>query len=67
MDTEGQRPMASELDFQIAAQHRQAELLGEAALRRLTRTDTNRRDEPLPSGRRLQTLLRRIAGAPTFA
>lgn len=59
--------MATELDFQIAAQHRQTELLGEAAFRRLTRAEPTRRDDPLPSGRRLQTLLRRIAGAPTFA
>jgi hypothetical protein len=59
--------MASELDFQVAAQHRQAELLGEAALRRLTRIDSTRREDPLPSGRRLQALLRRIAGVPTFA
>lgn len=59
--------MASEFDIQIAGRHRQAELLGEAALRRLTRSETARREDPLPSGRRLQTLLRRIAGAPTFA
>jgi len=59
--------MASEFDFQMAAQHRQAELLAEASARRMTRTADVRREEALPSGRRLQTLLRRIAGAPTFA
>ena len=59
--------MASEFDLQMAARHRQAELLGEASFRRLTRTDPVGLDEPSPSRRRLQTLLRRIAGAPTFA
>jgi hypothetical protein len=59
--------MATEFDFQIHAQHHQADLLAEAAARRLTRTVSVRRDDPAPAGRRLQTLLRRIAGAPTFA
>lgn len=59
--------MTTEFDFQINAQHHQADLLAEAAARRLTRTVSVRRDDPAPSGRRLQTILRRIAGAPTFA
>jgi hypothetical protein len=59
--------MATEFDFQINAQHHQADLLAEAAARRLTRTISVRQDEPAPAGRRLQTLLRRLAGAPTFA
>ncbi len=59
--------MASEFDFQVSAQHHQAQLLAEAAERRLTRTAHVRHDEPLPAGRRLQTLLRRIAGAPSVA
>jgi hypothetical protein len=59
--------MASELDILTAARHHQADLLEEAALRRLLRTAEPRRDEPAPTGRRLQTLLRRIAGAPSFA
>ena len=59
--------MKSELDWLITTEYRQSELLREAALRRLTRTDSLPREEPLPSGRRLRTLLRRIAGAPTFA
>jgi hypothetical protein len=59
--------MASESDFQINAQHRQNELLAEAAARRLTRITEIRRETPETTGRRLQTLLRRLAGAPTFA
>jgi hypothetical protein len=59
--------MASEFDLQMAAQHHQNELLAEANARRLARTTELRRDEPAPAGRRLQTLLRRLAGAPTFA
>lgn len=59
--------MFSEIDFQIAAQDRQASLLAEASTRRATRIGQDRPSEPLPTGRRLQTLLRRLAGAPTFA
>ena len=59
--------MATEYDFQITAQNHQADLLAEAAARRMTRTVSVRRDDAAPTGRRLQTLLRRIAGAPTFA
>ena len=59
--------MFSEIDFQTAAQARQADLLIEAATRRLLRTSETRIDEPAAAGRRLQALLRRLAGAPTFA
>jgi hypothetical protein len=59
--------MTAEFDFQIAARHHQADLLAEAAARRLTRSRALRRDDPLPAGRQLQTLLRRLAGAPAFA
>jgi hypothetical protein len=59
--------MFSEIDFQIAAQDRQATLLAEATTRRLTRNSQDRPNEPLQTSGRLQTLLRRIAGAPTFA
>jgi hypothetical protein len=59
--------MASEFDLQFNAQHHQNELLAEAHARRLTRTTEIRRDDNAPASRRLQTLLRRIAGAPTFA
>ena len=58
--------MAFEHDFQIAAEYHQAELLAEAAARRMNRTET-RREDPLPATNRLQSLLRRIAGAPTYA
>jgi hypothetical protein len=61
------RQMASEFDLQSAAQYHQTELLAEAASRRLTRTSELRREDPIPTARRLQTLLRRLAGAPTFA
>ena len=74
-ETEGNTPMASEFDFlQVGARLRQNELLAEAAARRLARTADVRREDLPPAGRRLQTLLRglqtllrRIAGAPTFA
>jgi hypothetical protein len=59
--------MFSEIDFQIAAQDRQATLLAEATHRRMTRVSHERAAEPAPTTGRLQTLLRRIAGAPTFA
>jgi hypothetical protein len=58
--------MTAEFDLQMAAQHHQNELLAEAHARRLTRTAELRREEPR-TGRRLQTLLRRLAGAPSFA
>ena len=59
--------MAAEFDLQMAAQRHQTELLAEASARRLLRTTELRRDEPVPTGRRLQALLRRLAGAPSFA
>jgi hypothetical protein len=59
--------MFSEIDFQTAAQDRQATLLAEATNRRLTRGSPERAADPVPTTGRLQTLLRRIAGAPTFA
>lgn len=59
--------MFSEIDFQTAAQDRQATLLAEASARRIARASQERPGEPIPSGHRLQTLLRRLAGAPTFA
>lgn len=59
--------MFSEIDFQITAQDRQATLLAEASARRMTRASQDRPNDPAPTSRRLQTLLRRIAGAPTFA
>ena len=59
--------MAAEFDLQMAAQHHQNDLLAEAQARRLMRTAEVRRDEPAPTGRRLQTLLRRLAGTPSFA
>ncbi len=58
--------MFSEIDFQVNAQHRQATLLAEAS-RRPTRVSHEPTNEPQPTATRLQTLLRRIAGAPTFA
>jgi len=59
--------MAAEFDLQMAAQHHQIELLTEASARRRIRTTELRRDEHMPTGRRLQALLRRLAGAPSFA
>lgn len=59
--------MFSEIDFQTAAQDRQATLLAEATNRRLTRASQGRPNEPQQTSSRLQTLLRRVAGAPTFA
>lgn len=59
--------MAAEFDLQMAARHHQNELLAEAQARRLGRTTDLRRGEPAPTRRRLQTLLRRLAGAPSFA
>jgi len=59
--------MFSEIDFQTTAQDHQATLLAEASARRMSRVSQERPSEPFPTTRRLQTLLRRIAGAPTFA
>jgi len=65
--TRKEPPVAAEYDLQISAQHHQAEMLAEAASRRLLRTSAPSPDQAVPVGRRLQTLLRRLAGAPTFA
>ncbi len=59
--------MFSEIDFQTTAQDRQATLLAEASDRRMARVSVERPSEPVQATNRLQTLLRRIAGAPTFA
>ena len=59
--------MASEFEFQVHAQYRQDELLTETATRRLLRTSTHRDESVQPMNIRFKTLLRRLAGAPTFA
>lgn len=59
--------MGTELDIVTAARTHQGELLAEAATRRLLRSVTPRAEAPNQPGRRIQTLLRRLAGAPTFA
>ncbi len=59
--------MAAEYDLQINAQHHQSELLAEATARRLLRTTAPEPQDPIPVGRRLQALLRRLAGSPGFA
>lgn len=59
--------MSSEIDFQTTAQDRQATLLAEASDRRMVRASQDRPSERIQATSRLQTLLRRIAGAPTFA
>jgi hypothetical protein len=59
--------MTAEFDIQMAAQHHQNELLAEADARRLTRMTELRREKQARTGRRLQTLLRRLAGTPSVA
>jgi len=59
--------MFSEIDFQTEAQHRQATLLAEASSRRMARVSREEPSQPQPTTNRLQTLIRRIAGAPTVA
>jgi hypothetical protein len=59
--------MTAEFDIQMAAQHHQNELLAEADARRLTHMAGLRREAQPRIGRRLQTLLRRLAGAPAVA
>ena len=60
--------MTAEINILIAAQDHQAELLAEADARRLTRTiDSNTEGTNQPAKRRLGILLRRLAGAPSFA
>ena len=59
--------MASEQDILTSARQHRDLLLDEAATRRLLRSSRPIQDDVAPNGRRLQLLLRRIAGAPTFA
>ncbi len=60
--------MTAEINILIAAQDHQTELLAEAEARRLTRTiDSNAEGANQPAKRRLGILLRRLAGAPSFA
>ena len=60
--------MIAEINILIAAQDHQADLLAEADARRLIRSTELQDDGPLqPTKRRLTILLRRLAGAPTFA
>ncbi|MDF2733941.1 MAG: hypothetical protein K0S97_564 [Chloroflexota bacterium] len=60
--------MSAEINILIAAQDHQADLLAEADARRLARSTDLHDDGPLqPTKRRLAIILRRLAGAPTFA
>lgn len=60
--------MTAEIDILIAAHDHQAELLAEADARRLLRTsDLYASGSQRPARRRLTILLRRLAGAPSFA
>jgi hypothetical protein len=59
--------MTSEFEMQITARIHQDELLEEAATRRLLRTSEHRDEFDRPVNIRIKTLLRRLAGAPTFA
>ena len=60
--------MTSEINILIAAQDHHAELLAEADARRLARASNVHADASHPPARRrLTILLRRLAGAPTFA
>lgn len=60
--------MTAEINLLIAARDHQADLLAEAEARRLTRrTQSPTTGSQSRTNRRLNTLLRRIAGAPTFA
>ncbi len=60
--------MTAEINLLIAAQDHQTELLAEAEARRLIRrTDSPTTASQPATKQRLNTLLRRLAGAPTFA
>jgi hypothetical protein len=60
--------MTSEITILTASHDHQAELLAEAEARRLTRSiDSNAEGTNQPAKRRLGILLRRLAGAPSFA
>lgn len=60
--------MTAEINILIAAQDHQTELLAEADARRLIRRTDSPTSGPQPAAKqRLNTLLRRLAGAPSFA
>ena len=60
--------MSAEINILIAAQDHQADLLAEADARSLLRTTHPHGAGTIqPAKRRLTILLRRLAGAPTFA
>lgn len=60
--------MTAEISIAIAAQGHQAGLLAEADARRLLRSTDLHAGGPIqPAKRRLTILLRRLAGAPSFA
>ena len=59
--------MAAEIDNITAARYHQEELLAEAALRQLLKASRPARSKPARNGNRVRALLRRIAGAPSFA
>jgi hypothetical protein len=59
--------MAAELDIITAGRTHQDELIADARARRLLSIRIESQEEPRQPGRRLQALLRRVAGAPTFA
>ena len=60
--------MTAEIHILIAAQDHQAASLAEADARRLIRSAELQGDGPArPATRRLAVLLRRLAGAPSFA
>jgi hypothetical protein len=60
--------MTAEISILTAAHDHQSELLAEAEARRLMRRTSAPTTQSRPAANgRLTTLLRRIAGAPTFA
>jgi hypothetical protein len=60
--------MTAEINILIAAQDHQTDLLAEADARRLIRrTDSPTSGSQPAAKQRLNTLLRRLAGAPSFA
>ncbi len=65
--TERKTPMTAEINIMIAAQDHQAALLAEADARRLIRrSDSSTAGSQPAAKQRLNTLLRRLAGAPSF-
>ena len=60
--------MTAEISILIAAHDHQAELLAEVDARRLARSsDAHGDGSAQPAKRRLTIILRRLAGAPTYA